>query len=172
MLTKNFYNYIYSVAMQKTFTGNTMPGNKTTMNYTNVSALSFYAPFECMFQHYVASSSAIGTILFGTHFGSGTTPATIDDCCLENVLNDSTLAVTYPSSTSFSELEDCHEYTATFGLTPKKDAVTISEVGLFFGDSSYGVFMADRTVLEEPITINPGETKQLTYTIRMNYPTA
>lgn len=171
MITKNFYNFVSGMGMQKDFYVKIPRGDEKLIAYSTASKTSFGGPFNVMCQCSKGSSSSVGQCYMGVVFGSGSTQPTIDDYCLENEIIDS-LTVSCPSSTSCNETEDYVEYTATFGVTPRAEAVTISEAGVFAGSTTYGTYLVDRIVFDEPIVINPGETKQLTYTIRMNYPTA
>lgn len=50
--------------------------------------------------------------------------------------------------------------------------ITIGEVGIVYQTGSSYSVLFERTVLESPITIPAGGVGQVTYTIRMNYPTA
>lgn len=109
----------------------------------------------------------------GVVIGTGTQPPTIDDYCLSGDLISS-----YTSSASFSdEYDENGAYgTTLFTITNTgTKAFTIGEIGLISGlngsGSSYKALL-ERTVLETPITIEPGGVGQITYTLRMNYPTA
>lgn len=166
MLTKNFYAYIKSK-----FSGSDTVATFTTTEGTTstVTADANYPPFKVM---NTWSKSATMT---GVSFGTGTTPATVSDYFLESILGDTQISVSTPSSVSFNKLDTYEEYTVTFGVTNKTaDAITISEMGLtampfspYSGDNIYA--LVDRTVLETPITIPAGQSKQITYTIRFNY---
>ena len=108
----------------------------------------------------------------GVMFGDGTTPVTLDDYKLSG-----NIITTISSSVSLSwdsDDEGCSG-TALYTLTNSGDsAITISEVGLFSGVFSNNNmnYMLERTVLDEPVTIEAGAIGQVTYTIRLNYPTA
>ena len=166
MLTKNFYAYIRGSFSEKntaaTFT--LTDGSKST-----VAPSSDYPPFKVMNNW---AKSITGN---GVSFGTGTTPATASDYFLESILGDNKIKVSTPSSISFSRYDTYEEYTVTFGVTNKTaDAITISEMGLTampYSPNSGGNYYAlvDRTVLDAPITIPAGQSKQITYTIRFNY---
>ena len=109
----------------------------------------------------------------GVAFGTGTTPATMSDYFLESILTKTEISVSTPSAVNFSRYDTYEEYTVTFGITNKTaEAITISEVGLTAIPYSYSTAsyaLVDRTVLDTPITIPAGQSKQITYTIRFNY---
>ena len=166
MLTKNFYAYIRADFSESTTTATfTKPdGSKST-----VALSSDYPPFKVM------NNWAKSITTTGVSFGTGTTPATASDYVLESVLGDNKINVSTPSSISFSRYDTYEEYTVTFGVTNKTaDAITISEMGLTampYSPSSGSNYYAlvDRTVLDAPVTIPAGQSKQITYTIRFNY---
>ena len=109
----------------------------------------------------------------GVVIGTGTQPPTIDDYCLSGDLISS-----YTSSASFTrDFDENGAFgTTLFTITNTgTKAFTIGEVGLIAGMNSNGSSykaLLERTVLETPITIEPGGVGQITYTLRMNYPTA
>ena len=113
----------------------------------------------------------------GVSFGTGTTPSTASDYFLKNILGDTQISVSVPSAVSFSRFDTYDEYSVTFGVTNiTAEAITISEVGLtaipYSYISSTNIFkyaLVDRTVLNTPVTIPAGESKQITYTFRFNY---
>lgn len=166
MLTKNFYAYI-----KASFSGSNSVATFTKTDGTTgtVSTSADYPPFKVMNKW---AKSITGT---GVSFGTGTTPATASDYVLESILDDNKINVSTPSSISFSRYDTYEEYTVTFGVTNKTaDAITISEMGLTavpYSPHSGNNFFAlvDRTVLDAPITIPAGQSKQITYTIRFNY---
>lgn len=117
-------------------------------------------------------STYYGTATYGVFFGSGTTPPTINDYCMESVIATE-LTIAKPSAVSLNETDDYWEMSVTYGISTSSGK-TISEVGLFAAynkttDLSKSV-MIDRTVLETPIVIPAGQSKQVTYTIRLNKP--
>ena len=169
MLTKNFYAYI-----RGSFSGN---NTSATFTLTDGSKSTFALssdtpPFNTM------NVWADGTTnKKGVSFGTGTTPATASDYSLESMLSSTQISVATPSSVSFSKADTYEEYSVTFGVTNKTDkAITISEVGLtaipyrYIGNTNiFRYALVDRTVLDTPVTIPAGQSKQITYTIRFNY---
>ena len=117
----------------------------------------------------------------GFAFGSGNTPPTIDDYKLSgDYINPSDYQVT-TTVTVNTETEYTTEYTATYSITNiSSNDITIGEVALCGyllgratsnGTNKHCSFIIDRTVLDTPVTIPAGGIGQVTYTIRMNYPT-
>ena len=114
----------------------------------------------------------------GIFFGSGTTPPTVNDYTLETPVSGLSAAIaTCAFSWTESGLEAVRAIVVTNNST---SAVTISEVGSFTpylkSQSSAvanpvggGLFMIDRTVLETPIILVPGETKTINYAIKFNF---
>lgn len=107
----------------------------------------------------------------GIFFGTGTTAPTLDDYTLSGEL-----AVTSSNGSAASKVSGVEDDTgwtisAVYTITNTSDAdITIGEIGLVA--SCNGVYpMIERTVLDSPVTIPPGGVGQVTYTIRMNYPT-
>ena len=65
-----------------------------------------------------------------------------------------------------------HEGSAVLTITNNNATdITIGEVGIVYQGSNTAALL-ERTVLDSPITIPAGGVSQITYTIRMNYPTA
>ena len=159
MLTKNFYSFI-----RATLQNTSAQFTKTDGTTTWLSISNNYPPFVVM------KNWSFTTGQSGVSFGTGATPATTSDYFLESILTDSKIRVSTPSAVSFSRGDTSEEYSATFGVTNMtSDAITISEVGLTALPSSGGHNLVDRTVLDNPVTIPAGQSKQITYTIRFNY---
>ena len=168
MLTKNFYSYM-KAALQKTSATFTKPDGTTKMTGLSTN----YIPMPPLS---VMNSWGSTVNKHGVSFGTGTTPADVSNYCLESILDDTQISVTVPSGVSFSRGDTFDEYSVSFGVTNKTaEAIIISEVGLTAipynsGSSNEVVYvLVDRTVLDTPITIPAGQSKQITYTIRFNY---
>lgn len=127
------------------------------------------------------SSGGDGTGYYGVCFGDGTTEPTVEDVCLSGVqhtsISKANTLITFNYST-----EDNGDFvlTAVYTITNTlANDITIAEVGLaakgsyFYGGYNYHVpILVEHSLLEIPITIPAGGVGQVTYTIRMNYPTA
>ena len=111
----------------------------------------------------------------GVVFGDGDTPVSFDDYKLSGNVVD-----TITGTAAINHAVDDNGITSTglYTLTNTSDTeITIREVGLFSRVSlspTGGIkpVMYERTVLDSPVTIPAGGVGQVTYTIRMNYPTA
>ena len=165
MLTKNFYSCLRARLGETT----TVPVTETDGNFRSDGAFEKYAPvlpFAAMNQ-YSSNDTSVGTC-----FGSGNTPATVDDYHLEQRI-DSGISVVAQTKALCTSTETYIEYSATFGVGNTSNAdKTIAEVGLIISGSraDYSTrLLVDRTVLDTPITIPAGQSKQITYTIRFNY---
>lgn len=117
----------------------------------------------------------------GVYFGSGSTPATKADYTLASPIT-SGLAITSPSAVVWSD-DGNGKHTACADFTVRNTSqseINIYEIGLFSAvQSNYSGYngnysnqwwltLMERTVLEEPITIAPGEAKLVTYKITFN----
>lgn len=175
MFTKNYYNSLMSYT-----TGATIP--KGLVDYSNTVRDSVYSPTTYTYAYYAfpryAMSKGVKTSTAnneGVMFGDGNTPATINDTALAG-----NLITTISVSVSFAETVDdmgC-AVNGTFVVTNTgSNEITIREAVMYLRcpyNSSGGSFpcVIDRTVLDTPVTIPAGGIGQVTYTIRMNYPTA
>lgn len=134
-----------------------------------------------------ASQSSTGTSMWflqnslntngGVFLGTGTTPPTINDYCLSG---DAITTFTYSTTMDTTGDENGMTFSASYTITNTGDsAFTIGEVALMgssASSSSYNTakykILYERTVLDTPLTIEAGGVGQLTYTIRLNFPTA
>ena len=106
-------------------------------------------------------------------FGSGTTEVTKDDIALADMIADADFTIQNQSSTNTANntdtlgqqiLEMTFQYSGT-------DTKTINEVGLFYRRgtpnvwTAYPLIMFAREVLEQPITINSGDTFTVSMTL-------
>lgn len=111
----------------------------------------------------------------GVVLGTGNTPATLDDYKLAGTM---ITTFTYTGSSKSKQTDKGYECTGTYTITNTgTEAFTISEVGLqttlhTSSNGGAGQMLIERTVLENPLTIEASGIGVLTYTIRMNYPTA
>ena len=103
-------------------------------------------------------------------FGDGDAAVTIHDY----KLSGNTLNVVGTVASSYVYDADGVSVTNIYTLTNGSDeAITIKEMGICTNiRSSYSSYaLMDRTLLDTPVTIAAGDVGQVTYTIRMNYPT-
>lgn len=111
----------------------------------------------------------------GVVLGTGTTPPSMNDYRLSGELI-TTVTSTAVITKEFDE--SGATITALYTITNTgTDSITIGELGLkgncsnSYSSESYMV-MWERTVLDSPVTIQPGGVGQVTYTIRIEVPTA
>ena len=111
----------------------------------------------------------------GVVLGTGSTAPTLDDYALSgNLVSTYTYSATLKNEKDENGLTTTAMYTIT---NTGNSAITIGEIGLIAdlttnsSSESYKGLL-ERTVLDTPLTIEPGGVGQLTYTIRFNYPTA
>ena len=159
MLTKNFYA-LMRTALGKT--GSTVTSIQNEAATVNMDS-SWYGVFTAMNGYVTAGTQYV-------RFGSGTTPATVNDYKLESQIG-SDITVANPSAVTTEQTDSYISWTVTFGVSASVEK-TISEIGLIsevYTPSGNITTLVDRTVLDTPITIPAGQSKQITYTIRFNY---
>lgn len=109
----------------------------------------------------------------GIYFGSGSTPATKEDYKLESPITAG-LAISNPAGfTWVRPSSGVYSATASYAvLNTTAEDITIQEIGNFTpvaeSSSKYHFTLMDRTVLDEPIVIAPGESKLVTYKVTFN----
>ena len=175
MITKNWYKTIASLMFCE------------TGKYWNPGILDTNGN-SC--EHYVYYSSSLSPVYNlaealksidtdytgkGVRFGTGNTPATLDDYKLSG-----DIITTLSGNCAISNGVDADGayVTALYTLTNTGNSdVTVAEVGTFVyinrtSTSTKAYPMIDRTVLDTPVTIPAGGIGQVVYTITFNYPTA
>jgi hypothetical protein len=174
MLTKNFYNWAMATLTNKTIVNGYVGIDGTTYNADRTSSVPKDL-WEGMRTIYTSAlKPGTGNGASAAQIGTGVTPATADDYRLESIIT-SGISVATPSAVTVTKENDFVAVYATYTVTNTgTTSLAVSEIGLFStgrqGNEALIVLM-DRTVLESPIVINPGEAKPITYTIRFNYPT-
>lgn len=109
----------------------------------------------------------------GVYFGQGTTPAKLEDKTLEIPVTNG-LSITNPAQVTSENDAGIYRFNAVFNVkNTSEEDITISEVGLFkqlkTSSSSGYHFLMERTVLEEPIILNPNTSKLISYQISFNH---
>lgn len=169
MLTKNFYQALNTALLNKTAIVTTSAGAVETFNRGAVITSNQWNLFNAMTYRSTNSPESFPGVFFGTD----ATPATASDYDLGSIIPSSNMSVIVPTEVSFNVTNEYQEYTATYGVHNKtEEAISITEIGLFTGFGSDGSLyrcLVDRTVLDAPVTIPAGQSKQITYTIRFNY---
>lgn len=176
MLLKNWYRALSATLGQRNdiYTVVNISGASKTMLYLGTENISFGR----MPTNYAVSMRELLTTMSNYHggviLGTGTTEVTMDDYTLSG---DMITTFTFSADCQCKETDAGSEITSLFTITNTgSESFTIGEIGLVgFYSSNTGAndkILLERTVLETPITIEPGGVGQVTYTIRMNYPTA
>lgn len=172
MFTKNWYK-IVAAEMNRS-----LPKITTAYGSTaNLSSRNFCLTNNATYYPYMGRISVASIPTYndcGVIIGSGTTPPTIDDIWLEERII-SPISV----SVSFSHVAngDSNSITANYTITNNgTDAITISEIGICGAHSSTtalaSLHLLERTLLDDPVTIEAGGVGQLTYTVKCVFPTA
>ena len=177
MFLKNYYKALYTTTKSENATAVNYSGGSAELNASYVqnsiqlmgTGYTNRNPNMSRLMNTLASSC-------GAIIGTGTVPPTMDDYCLSG-----TLITTFTATGAVTKgSDDLGEYlTALYTITNTgTEDFTIGEIGLIgaghSGSSSAAnvKMLLERTVLDEPVTIPAGGVGQVTYTIRMNYPTA
>lgn len=179
MFTRNWYvavgNFLTGAASEVELTG--YSGTKGTQGNisTNYGVPQLYKGYSS-----TSGASDMGTLLKtttnpgkGVMFGDGDTAPTMDDYKLAGNIF---AAFTGTAAIKREGSEGLAKITGLYTLTNAGDtAFTIREVALWqpvqIGSSAQSMLI-ERTVLAEPVTIEPGGVGQVTYTIEFKYPTA
>lgn len=176
MLTKNFYTWLSTMfsATKGTISGLTYTlfnGTTTTVYCKGSSFSASYSP-AYWFKYVLGGKVTTSTNAHGIIFGDGTKEAAIDDYFLSG-------KQLIPSSTSFGEITSVTSLSADGrSLIVKNtvvynnggtEAVTITEVGVMGpvskDSSTYRSVLVDRTLLDNPVTVEPGGFGEINYTI-------
>ena len=174
MFTSNFYKCL---CLQVNLTDSKSVRNENGVYLTCVRPRGSY-----YFYWFVGGADGNGSLrlpreqYYGVRFGTGDTPPTLDDYKLSG---NNVTGLTFSTNVVWVKDDDGDGATATYTITNNNTTdVTIQEVGLFQQiyttrskeDSTYQLW--ERTVLDSPVTIPAGGVGQITYTLRVNYPTA
>ena len=147
------------------------------LNWDGQSKTKYY-PYKTS----VSINSAINTVKTdlarhtkGVLFGTGDTPASLDDYKLAGDVIQN-IAASIAETYSYSEAQPSLK--AVYTITNNNAAaITIKEVALhvlynYTSNNSVRGCVIDRTVLDTPVTIPAGGVGQVEYTIKLNLPTA
>lgn len=173
MFTKNFYNVLATTLYKKfmPITDTKGSAHSATATYGNVSTSS--SSFFWGGHIYQWASTIYAD---GVFFGTGTTAPTMTDYKPESILGSDSISVTAPSTAVAIQTGNCIEVNATFMVTNiSSSAITISEIGYLaynlnssIGESS-PPYLAERQLLEMPITLEANETEAILYRVRLPY---
>lgn len=114
----------------------------------------------------------------GIAVGSGSTPATVDDYCMESMIT-SGITATIPATATATYDNTHKQYVVSKDVTIANTgsaSITISEIGILASTkyansvgasvSSSTTVLADRTVLDTPVTIPAGQSGVVRYEFR------
>ena len=165
MLTKNFYSYMVAKLSDLKTSCTLIDGTRSEINGSTSGTKAFAAMLK--------QSSDSDYDKGGVSFGAGTAPATVQDYKLDAPITTG-LSIIFPKNFTYAKGNSFEDVAVTYGVTNiSSSEITISEIGLvatvFVSGNLYNSMLVDRTVLDAPVTIPAGESKQITYTIRFNY---
>lgn len=169
MFTNNFIKVQKMIFMgqQQTLVDHTGSASDA---YANVSNFGKAAQFGSMMGNVYAGTPSSS----GLYFGTGSTPATVNDYTLEAPIT-SGMSVTKGTVLLGKESDGVYAAMASHTIKNTSDTlINIYEAGVYgaigYGnDSGYEKpFLLERTVLTEPISLQPGEEKIVTYKITFN----
>ena len=173
MLTRNFWK-VFAPLVGRFQAGSTEVSVKL-INGNNLSATVYGAsnmPYTLLSAMSIPWNNAEIGNWFGTWYGTGTTPATMDDYKLANPITDTSITGRSGSKAMVITLDaDGVRYSAPHSLTnTTSNDIVIGEIGCFGQvDGSKSSFLLDRTVLETPVVVPAGKTVAMEYVIKFPY---
>ena len=177
MLTKNFYGMLACSGAHRAIADVLKPADGTKVNFDTTSGIGANGAlfFVEMFSLGLGAPTTVG----GVRIGTGKRPPSADDVNLESQIT-SGISVTNQNDLTYSVDENGIHFSATYGVRNNgADSLEVSEIGCYAKfkvkwDSYSGTkaFLIERTVLETPVVIPVGESRHITYTISLRYPTA
>ena len=164
MLTKNWYAVWESHRAQQVIQNSLIGIDGKTKN----SGCYDTYGIRCLW--FSMNQVVFDNISCGIVLGSGTTPATINDHCLESRITANLVC------SSVVTVDDNNDKIIIITATNSgNDNITIGEIG-YHGSapvsaqsSSSAAVLLERTVLDSPIVIAPSGVGQVAYKINMNY---
>ena len=184
MFTKNFYNAYVPIQLTNTSIpiAHVVPIADFSSYNTNTSVICNDA-FDALMKDRVVDFAVDSTSadVNGLCFGTGNTPATIDDTTLSgDFIAPSNYTWSY-TVTHNNDVKGATEFEAIYTITNTSgNDMTIGEVALCCyvsgrlssgGSLKYCPFVIERTAFETPITIPAGGVGQVTYTLRFDWTT-
>lgn len=172
MVTRNFKNMLEMV-----LTASTTQSQYAGGQVIDVNGRSWFLNHKTYFPYSIAASPTTDANAAGISIGSGDSISTLDDDNMVNLINTITSGVTLTLTGTTTGADSFGapylEYQITVTNTGS-EALTIREVGYkqklrcmrYVGDNSTNeevVFLLDRTALETPLVIQPGDAGVLHY---------
>lgn len=173
MFTKNWFNlfknYFASTNDSLSLKGVNTKGQEKSLYAYNTHSYLFPSNVTSLVTKEISNTDAPGVF-----FGDGDTPPTEDDYTLSGS-QVTTLVARSTNSVSSVEGNDVVHATSYFLENTGTTEVTIKEVAWVSGHRTQSnlshYFMLDRTLLDSPVTIEPGGVAKITYTRRLTIPT-
>lgn len=169
MFLRNWYSAMGTFFSGVGMKGKNLDGGEFVIAYntSNTSNMNAYNLAGMIKQFVGLKSSSMNSS--GVVFGTGNVTPTLDDYKLsgDKVYGNLTGACSLSGAQDDSGITVTAVYTITNSDTK---TFTISEIGLL-GYGNGTMYMFERTVLDSPVTIAPNGVGQVSYTIRINYPT-
>lgn len=168
MITTNYKNYCKS---NQTYADSKMVGVQgTSFTYDVSYGLFNYGGFYGVSTGRAESPTEAGNV--GIYLGSGDTAPTEADYTLASPIT-SGLSIT-SSSGGTSTIDDQLVRRYTFAVyNTSEETITIRELGacsqMAYGSKKYYLTLLDRTVLDEPVVLAPGESAAITYKVYHNF---
>lgn len=162
MFTNNFYAYLKSAFCHAT----TSLSNLQVKDTSGTTRKVYFYNISSVSSIFFGNSASTNMGNYGIHFGDGTEPPTKDDY----KLSGNKISVLSETGRSRITTISGDTITLTENMTLQNtsdEAVTVSEIAWIsdqYCDSrSVGYFLFDRTLLENPVTIAPGEEGVILY---------
>lgn len=176
MLTNNYHLYCRGRRSNKSIAGirKAYDGSKFTYYPTNTYGIANLGDFGVRLNKVQCRAISSATDSNGgVYFGSGSTPANVNDYKLDSPI---TSGLTIASGGVISwEDEHCDYLQNVFAVQNTTESeINIWEIG-YFGEVAFSssdntgyTTLMERTVLPEPVTIAPMETKVIIYKVAFN----
>lgn len=160
MLTNNFYQAMRAYLSQTTL-------NSVLKTLDNSSINCYYTMDMSANPVAVFGLKNVSTGGYGIMFGTGNVPPSVDDYKMSGDVI-STISILARSAQSSFDAGGVHTTSVlTVQNTSSTDTIVINEIGFVaytFTASSRGAYtLVDRTVLDEPLTLAPGEQGVITH---------
>lgn len=183
MFTKNFYSVLVRTLFNEDAPIKRTDGSEQDAAYAErYSNISISTTGTKNYWHAFMYKWASTIYSEGVFFGTGTTAPTKDDYKPENALTESDISVANPSQIIVNQTDDYIEAIVCFAVTNiSSSAITISEIGClgflrgssnasyYTADSTHPPYLAERQLLETPITLEAGEAEGIQYRVRFSY---
>ena len=179
MLTKNAKTLIAALLFRSYATPGTIKSTSgVVVRLTDLAS----SGSSCAYSSYALLSSALNTLQntggVGVSVAKDGAEPSIDDYVLPNPLSTSEIQSKSSVPVTINYYSDYAEVSATYPLTNQTKApITVTNIGAVIqirgtaensSSTSYYYMLFDHTKLVTPVIIQAGETKSVTYTIRIN----